>query len=164
MVDPRVRVLQAMPIFGGLRESTLAILLERAQRIEVPTSEFFFREGDRGTATYVLEQGSVDVLKRWEGRDHVLRGLAEGDCFGEVALLDFGPRSASVLATSDCVALELDAKDLLAVAKKSSSEYALIYMNIGRELSRRLRTADDILFQLRLEGSTRSEDYRFGAS
>jgi CRP-like cAMP-binding protein len=164
MDDPRVRALQAMPIFGGLQAGSLAILLERARRIEVPRDEFFFHEGDPGTSTFVLQQGSVMVLKRWEGQEHVLRNLAEGDCFGEVALLDFGPRSASVLAEADCTALELDAKDLLAIAKASPSEYALIYMNIGRELSRRLRSADEILFQLRLEGGTRSEEYRFGTS
>ncbi len=45
---------------------------------------------------FVLQSGKVDVLKSWGRREYLLSTLKEGDCFGEMALMDHGPRSASV--------------------------------------------------------------------
>jgi CRP-like cAMP-binding protein len=103
------------------------------------------------------------VIKHWNGRAHVLRELAAGDCFGEVALLDFGPRSASVRANEDCEALELSALDLRQLAEHDPVQFALIYMNLGRELSRRLRDADERLFGSRFgpAESHAAEGYEF---
>ncbi|HEX6829407.1 MAG TPA: cyclic nucleotide-binding domain-containing protein, partial [Burkholderiales bacterium] len=99
-------------------------------------------------AMYVLEQGRVTVVKRWEGRDYRLRDLGPGDCFGEMALIDLSPRSASVVALEDCSAIRLTVADLYRVYEISLEQFALIQMNIARELSRRLRTADERLFRL----------------
>ena len=66
--------------------------------ITVPEGEFFFRESDPADCMYVLESGHVAVFKEWAGRELLLRHLDPGDCFGEMALLDLFPRSASVRA------------------------------------------------------------------
>jgi CRP/FNR family cyclic AMP-dependent transcriptional regulator len=77
----------------------------------------------------------------------VLHRLAAGDCFGEMALMDLFPRSASVRAEQDCSAIELAASDLLRLFEHDAEQFALIQMNIGREISRRLRTTDELLFR-----------------
>ena len=163
MDDASAQLIQATPIFGGLHPELLAPLLDRASRVKVAEGEFFFREGSRGTSVFVLETGRVSILRHWDGRDHLLRHLEKGDCFGEVALLDFGLRSASVHAAENCSAIELTARDLLELSKQSPEQFALIYMNLARELSRRLRIADDRLFRARLAHDAIAEDYSFSA-
>lgn len=160
----RIRFLQQVPIFGGVSGNTIGFLLERVPNVAIAGGEYFFREGSRGQSTFVLEEGRVSIWRQKAGEEHLLGQLGRGACFGEVALLDFGPRSASVRADVACRAIELTARDLLSVSKRNLEQLTLIYMNLGRELSRRLRAADDRLVRARLEGSALAEAYDFGAA
>lgn len=147
MQRTRTEALQRMPIFGGLRQDTLAALLDvAATRTRLP-GECFFREGDRAESMFVLESGAVEVLRRHDGREHLLARLGAGDCFGEMALLDLLPRSASVRAIAPCSAIELSSASLFRLYETDLEQFALVQMNVARELSRRLREADDRLFR-----------------
>jgi len=157
----RIELLQRMPIFGGIREDILGFLLELSPVVRVPRDEFFFREDDDGQSMFVLEEGRVAVLKGWQGGDHVLRILERGDCFGEMALLDLCPRSASVRAVEDCAAIELSAAGLYQLYKKDLEQFAMIEMNMGREVSRRLRESDRRLFRVRMGVADADADYVF---
>jgi CRP-like cAMP-binding protein len=64
-----------------------------------------------------------------------------------MSLIDLGRRSASVFALSDCKAIELTSTSLLELYEHHLEQFALIQMNISRELSRRLRIADEALFR-----------------
>jgi CRP-like cAMP-binding protein len=150
-----------MPVFGGVSAEALALLLERSRTLEVRKGGFFFREGDGGNSAFVLEKGRITLLKRFRGEDYVLRSLEAGDCFGEVALLDFFPRSASVLAAEDCRALEFHARDLVEVAVKDLEQFSMIYMNLARELARRLREASELLFHAKVKYEDIAEHYEF---
>lgn len=143
----RIALLQQMAIFGGIRADILAFLLSQSGEVAVRSGEYFFREGDQGDAVYVLETGKVAVLKTAGGRGHLLSYLSAGDCFGEMALLDMSPRSASVHAVEDCTAIKIDGGSLLRVYEKDPEQFVLIEMNLARELSRRLRATDDRLFR-----------------
>jgi CRP-like cAMP-binding protein len=144
-------LLQRMPIFGGVSREALGLLLERARPVKVPSGASFFREGDPGGSAFVLESGRALAVKAFGGGEIPLLELGPGDCFGEVALLDLGARSGSVRALEDCAALELTARALHALSKTHVEQFALIYMNLGRELSRRLRRADARLLRAKLE-------------
>lgn len=157
MEDRRIELLQRMPIFGAIEARTLETLLREAAGVEVDAGDYFFREGEMADAMFVLERGLVTVVRRWEGRDYRLRELGPGDCFGEMALIDLFPRSASVVALQDCSAIRLTNSDLYRVYETSVEQFALIQMNIARELSRRLRTADERLFRLGLEAGERGD-------
>ncbi len=76
----------------------------------------------------------------------MLRTLEQGDCFGEMALMDMKSRSASVLALEACSAIELSAGCLFELYEHDLEQFTLIQMNMGREVSRRLRETDDHLF------------------
>lgn len=144
----QIDLLRQMPIFGGLKTETLEFLLDLSQEVLVPEGDYFFQEHDKGNNVYVLESGLAQVHRLRDGKPVVLRRLREGDCFGEMALIDFLPRSASVLAETNCQAIEIPAKSLIQLYKKDVEQYAMIMMNLGREVSRRLRSAGDRLFQL----------------
>jgi CRP/FNR family transcriptional regulator, cyclic AMP receptor protein len=147
MQAARIELLQRMPIFGAIRDDALQFLVEQSRSVSVVADEFFFREGDQASGLYVLETGRVAVLKSWKGKQFLLRYLGLGDCFGEMALMDLFPRSASVRAMENCKAIELTSDDLYRLFERDAEQFALIQMNIGREVSRRLRATDELLFQ-----------------
>jgi len=146
MLATRIELLQGMPIFGAIREDVLWSLLEQANVVEVPAGGYFFREGDDAQGMFVLEAGCVAVLKDWEGRKYKLHEFNRGDCFGEMALMDLMPRSASVKALEDCSAIELRPDHLMRLFERDVEQFALIQMNMGREVCRRLRATDERLF------------------
>ncbi|WP_218511413.1 Crp/Fnr family transcriptional regulator [Variovorax sp. dw_308] len=150
MLAARIELLQQMPIFGGISEETLEFLLGPAPIVDVPTGEFFFQEGDPPHGMFVLEAGRVTIFKSWQGRSLLLHQLKQGDCFGEMSLLDLSPRSASVRADAACVAVVLTPANLYRLYEHNTAQFALIQMNIGRELSRRLRVVDDLLLRARM--------------
>ncbi len=161
--DERIAALQRMAIFGGVDKKVVKGLVDRAEIRELDAGEYFFRFGERGSSAFVLEAGQVEVVRDHEGQTHTLRTLETGDCFGEVALLDFGERSASVRALRPCRALELTARSLHEVANEAPEQFALIYMNLGRELSRRLREADERFFKARWTAARMDEGWAFGS-
>jgi CRP-like cAMP-binding protein len=149
--DARLQLLQSMPIFGGITSEVLALVLSLAEEITIPKDAMFFREGDVADSLYVLERGQVAILKDWEGQRYLLRYLKENDCFGEMAWIDLSPRSASVRALEDCVALKLPYSAFQEVLQRDLEQYAMMQMNMAREVSRRLRTADHQLFEARVQ-------------
>jgi len=136
-----------MPIFGALGSDALAFLVEQTRIRRVAAGEYFFREGDPASSLFVLESGRVEVVRVWQGHERLVNALATGDCFGEMALLDLGPRSASVRAVEDCAAIELDVADLYRLYEHDVGQFALVQMNLAREVSRRLRRTDELLFR-----------------
>jgi CRP-like cAMP-binding protein len=150
MHSVRIELLQQMPIFGAISESALAYLLEPAPEVRFAAGTWLCREGDPAQSMYVLEAGRVAVMKAWNGEDLLLRELGTGDCIGEMALLDLFPRSASVRALEDCIAIELSSAHLMRLYEHDLEQFALIQMNLAREMSRRLRQTDDMLFRTRM--------------
>ena len=106
----RIEALQRTAMFGALDDAAVALLLGRARSRRVAAGEAFFEQVEPGRSTFLLERGRAAVVKHWEGSEHLLRHLGAGDCFGEVALLDFGPRSATVRAET-CLLYTSDAAD-----------------------------------------------------
>lgn len=157
----RLELLQQMPIFGAIQDEALSFLLEPVASMEVPAGQFFFRERDPAECMYVLESGQAAVLKDWAGRELVLHHLGPGDCFGEMALLDLFPRSASVRAVSACRAMVLTSAHLYRLFERDAVQFALIQMNLAREMSRRLREADEQLFRATMGAGVAAPDAAF---
>ncbi len=141
-------LLRRMPIFGGLSDDTLTLILSRSLAVNVPAGDYFFREGEGAESFFVLEQGSVICERQWEQATLELGRLKQGDCIGEMAIIDLMPRSASVRAEVDCQAIEIHLRGLHELYKQNVEQYAIIMMNMGREVSRRLRRTDDRLLAL----------------
>ena len=142
----RVELLQRMPVFGALDERALHLLVECAWEVSVPEGGWFFREGDEARSMFVLERGCAIVTRHWRGREFELNRFGPGDCFGEMALMDLYPRSAGVRAIEDCLAIEFGPDEMMRLHEADLEQFALLQMNLGRELSRRLRATDELLF------------------
>ena len=163
MQEARIELLQQMPIFGGIKTDILQFLLGLCPIVTMPKNEFFFQENDQGNSMFVLETGKAAVLKSWRGQAHILQILGEGDCFGEMAVMDHCPRCASVRAVENCSAIQISAANLYRLYAQDLKQFALIQMNMGREVSRRLRQADHRLFNARM-GAPRRKVARYSPS
>lgn len=150
MTPARAELLQSMPIFGALRDDVLDFLIVRMRVRRVEAGAYAVREGDAAESLFIVEQGRATVLKGWEGHEVALGALGPGDCFGEMALMDLMPRSASVRADEACTLLELCAGDLDALWHHDAEQFTLLQMNLGREVSRRLRQSGERLFRLQM--------------
>ena len=148
MNEKRIKLLQSMAIFGGVAAQVLDYLLRNCRLVTVNQGGYFFKEGDLADSMFVLEKGRVIVYRQWNEAVYKLRELQENDCFGEMALLDCKPRSASVFATHECVAIEITAAQLSQLYHQFTEQFILIYMNMAREVCRRLRDADQRLFEI----------------
>lgn len=130
------------PMFSGLKRGTLKSLGRAAKVRQFASGELLVKEGEEAVAFFVLCRGQAEVVKGLgQERERVLGNLTEGDFFGEMALLDGFPRSASVRAVSECECLVLARWDLLALIR-TSPEVALAILPV---LSRRLRECEEQL-------------------
>lgn len=147
----RLQLLQSMAMFGGLKTETLRLVLAQSERKTFSAGAYFFREGDPGENIYLIEQGTAIVERLWEEKPIVLARVGETDCFGEMSLIDFQRRFASVRAETDCQVIEIPFGALAMLCKHDVQQYSMVMMNLGREVSRRLRVAGDRLFRFQQE-------------
>ncbi len=161
METVQIELLKGISLFGGLRDEAVEFLMSRSPPTSKAKGEFFFREGEEADSLFVLQTGAVAILKAWQGNDYVLRRLGPRECFGEMALMDLGPRSASVLAIDDCTAIEVSASALDKLYRTYPVQYTLLEMNMGRQVSRRLRDANEQLFRARVEIKRMDGEFHF---
>jgi CRP/FNR family transcriptional regulator, cyclic AMP receptor protein len=99
--------LKQVQVFAVFNDAELLSLLRICQIRRVRAGEYIFREGDRGDRLYVLISGKVEIRRAGAEQSEVLDTLMPGDCFGEMAIIDSGPRSAHALAAADTVVIEI---------------------------------------------------------
>ncbi len=96
----RVALLRAAPVFAGLPRRLLARLAVRSFEKAYAPGEVVFHEGDPGKALFVVVEGAVAISRANGDAEHVLRAVGPGACFGEMALIDDFPRSATARVTA----------------------------------------------------------------
>ncbi len=115
--------LRKSPLFEGLTDSELQQLMDDAKPVSLRAGEFLMRQGDEGDAAYVVVSGEFEVTKQ-SGQSLIKIDVRNpGDVLGEMALLSRSPRSASVVAITDCEALRISPEafeNLLATSSTAS--------------------------------------------
>ena len=146
VMDLGPAALRNIGLFGALPDGALEHLAAHLQIIDFEPGSFVFREGEHGNCMFVVLQGDVEVMKKAKGGTDIrVAVLGPGDWFGEMAVIDVQSRSATVLAASPSRLMKIAAPDLDRLYRFDVKSYALIVLNIARELSRRLRVTDGIL-------------------
>ncbi len=144
-------VLRRYSLFGGLMDADLSQVRSMMVVEEVAVGTVIVREGERGDRIYFIAAGAVSVRKHRQGANAgsaeaievELAKLVTGEAFGEMELVDLQPRSSTVVAIEPCTLLTIAAKDLLRLQRERPQALTLLVMNLARDLSRRLRKADD---------------------
>jgi CRP-like cAMP-binding protein len=106
-------LLRRQPIFQSLEEAERERLVEGSHSLRFGRGELIIEQGASGDSMFVLLRGEATVSIQSNGQSSRVAGLRGGDCFGEMSLLTGAPRSATVIAQTDCDVLEIQ-KSLLA--------------------------------------------------
>lgn len=125
------------PVFKTTRQKTGNFV------VEVPAGSMIFEEGELGTEMYIIQGGSVEIAQTLGGEVKVLATLEKGDFFGEMALLEDLPRTASARALEECKLVEINGSTFDEMLRNRPE----IAVRIMRKLSRRLRLTDELLKQ-----------------
>jgi CRP/FNR family cyclic AMP-dependent transcriptional regulator len=141
--------LLATPFFGGLPDASLDLLVSMLVERHFDAGVTVVAEGEPGRSMFIVHSGRLVVSKLGHsGRVIRMTGLAPGDFFGEMTLIEMQNRSATVVAESPTVLYELTAQSLYACYKADIHAYVMVMQNINRELCRRLRRADGRIAEL----------------
>jgi CRP-like cAMP-binding protein len=115
-------------------EDALARLL-----VSHPAGAFVFREGESGEEMYIIQEGSVEILKQFGPSSKRLATLEAGDFFGEMSMLENRPRSASARVTTDAKLLPVDPSTFDQMLR----EYPEVAVRMLRSLCARMRKYED---------------------
>lgn len=139
---PNTDLLRSIPLFEGLAGEDLDHLASTLVERKLTGGEMIFHQGDAGTEMYIVAQGHVNIHLPGEASRRVsLKDITVGEYFGELALFDDKPRSASALATTDALLLELSRETLSAYLERRPRAA----MAILRTMAERLRETNAML-------------------
>jgi len=141
--------LASVPILGGLPDRVLGRVADLARVLRLPAGGEAFAEGDPARGMYVVREGELEIVKRGRsGAEFCLAVLKPGDCVGEMSLIDIQNRSATARATVPSALYVLDHAVIAGLYHTELEVYTLFMLNIAREISRRLRCADQLLVDM----------------
>jgi CRP-like cAMP-binding protein len=140
-------VLRTVPIFSELADQDIASLAHLALRKRYPKDTVVFFENEEGDFFFTILEGRIKVtILGDDGREVILSVLGPGDFFGEMALLDNEPRSATAIAVEESELLSLHRNDFQSVLNDNRS----ITNALIKVLSARLRRANHQISTLAL--------------
>jgi CRP/FNR family cyclic AMP-dependent transcriptional regulator len=142
-------ILRSLPFFQELTPGELERVVALGRVVPYPKEMILFREGDKGEALYVVLDGSVRVSKAVPGsRDEAMAFMERGSFFGEMALVDEFPRSATAVASQDCKVLFIDKQAFIQMVQEDPVIGRKILWAFCRTLSLRLRETTDRIVAL----------------
>ena len=138
-------ILSKIAIFGGLTEEQLSIVFKILKKTTYEKDGLVFKQGDPPSYIYIIESGKIKLFLEEESGGLELIEFGVGDCFGESSLIGIQAHAVSAIATEKTTLIVLSGKALYSLYETNPRIYALILLNIAREISRRLSQADDVL-------------------
>ncbi len=145
-LSPDIDDLRDLGLFAGFEQSALELLEEKLTLLELGAGQLAFREGDSGRNMFIVLRGQVEVLCH-QGKDHEARValISTGGWFGEVAMLGVTCRAVAARCCGPTLLAILSASALRTLYRSNLKAYAMLIMNLARELSRKLQTAERTL-------------------
>jgi CRP/FNR family transcriptional regulator, cyclic AMP receptor protein len=132
--DAKIELLSNVPLFSACSKRDLRRIAALADEIDVPEGRVLMRQGEPGQECFVIAEGKAEVRVRGSGST----SLGPGDVVGEMSLLDRGPRSATVTATTDMYLLVLSSRSFSALI----NQVPLVARRIMAVLAERVREAE----------------------
>ncbi len=138
----RQALLRTIPMFEGLGDEDLDALARTLEERRYAAGAMIFNQGDPGDAMYIIAEGHVNIHLPGEASRRVsLKDITRGEYFGELALFDSKPRSASALATTDATMLELARETLSGyLTRRPGAAMAIL-----RTIAERLRETNKMI-------------------
>lgn len=143
------QLLAQIPFFKDLGNEYISMLAEKMQVYKAMEGDLIIYEGDASKKMYFIIEGTVKVFrKNYKGRPENICELSAPNYFGEMSIIDGGPRSASVEAKTKVVLAELKWDDVRYLFEDKPEIMCYIFKNIGNTLSMRLRRVNTLYSHL----------------
>ncbi|HWB60524.1 MAG TPA: cyclic nucleotide-binding domain-containing protein [Chthoniobacteraceae bacterium] len=140
-----ISLLENVPIFAGLQDEALELLLDHAVRCDHATGEVVVREGEASNLLFLIGSGSVRVIKNFGAPNAMeLTTLTAKDFFGEMCIIDTLPRMATVVTGEPSVLFSISTMAFHRLYQKMPAQHSILILNIARDLARRLRRLDEV--------------------
>jgi CRP/FNR family transcriptional regulator, cyclic AMP receptor protein len=140
----RLDFLQGIPIFAGLDSAALVSIADAVQENVVQAEAIIVSEGEPGDRMFIVRSGRVQVVKHLGKPNQTLLAVfGPRDFVGEMSIIECVARSASLRAVEETFLFALRGIDLYHLFKRRPDQYAIVILNIARDLSRRLRALDE---------------------
>jgi len=130
-----VQILKKIPCFNGLLEDEYFKVLGMCTSAAAKEGDVLFKQGDGGSSMYILLAGEMKIQVEGIGVVHTMQA---GEIVGEISLVKNVKRTASVMASKDCVLLQLYSEIFHEVIKKQPRIGYVIMRNVARILADRL--------------------------
>jgi CRP-like cAMP-binding protein len=130
-------------LFGGLLKEQVDAIIPLMEQETYETGDFIITEGAPNDRIRFIIKGKVGTIKHGVTLYH----FKEGDTFGEMEVLDVMPSAATIKALEPTTVMSITNRGLRQIYKDDIKAYALIIMNIARDISRRLRIMDEKMTQ-----------------
>lgn len=144
---PRAPSWKSNALFRGLAVEELNWIEQHIEERLLPAGETLVQEGEHSRVLYVILEGSLQVVKqeKLSTRTHDIGTLGAGDVVGEVGLLDGGPRTAAVVALTDCHLYSLSFENMRLTEKDGTSHRVLLRTtaNLASILAKKLRAGSE---------------------
>lgn len=151
-VDAYIKIISMAKCLRGFGVVDVKQLLSISSKMRWKAGDDVFYKGDSGRNMYIICSGIINIWRKSGERDFVLATLSAGECFGEIALVAAGKRSAGAKALEDTLALCISSDRLHEVPAASS----ILYKNIAKALAEKLTIANDvIIFHSKITGGGR---------
>lgn len=133
------RLLAKVELFRNLERDDIVALLKHASKVTYPAGDLVFEEGFEGHSMYVVLLGRFEVFRTVKNRRVHIADIGPGDHFGEIALIANRPRTASVRASEESVALRFSKMAIFSEPRAG----ILLFRNMARMMAERLVHADE---------------------
>lgn len=145
-------VLKKVPFFRELKKNELREFRRIIHQRYYKKNEIIFYEGEPGVGMYVIEQGKIGIYKNFDEQSkEELASLQPGEFFGEMALLDESPRSATAVALENSMILGLFRPDLFDLINRNPRLGNKILLKLSQMIAERLRLSNNENRDLKLQ-------------
>jgi len=133
----------------------------KPQLLELKKGDIVFEEGDEAIFAYVLTEGVIEIVQTTKGEQQVLGKVEKGTVFGEMAIIDGFPRSASARAAADCKVQEVGHKEFLNyISKKPDAAFSIMTRLSGFVRSADKQASKSLLFASKTENNEEEKDQK----
>lgn len=135
-------------MFGGLNDADLVCIRPFLQEQSYAAQETILKQGEPNNKVHFIVQGEVAIVRQSETnkkQSRIITTLKSGDSFGEMELIDIQNCAATVITLLPTTIITLSNRDLYMLSQEHLKTYTMLILNLARDISRRLRSADEML-------------------
>ena len=139
--------MRKLPIFRGVSADAISKLLDLATERFIVQGDYIFRQNDPASSLVIFNKGMAVEFKQVDNVDCLLNYYSEPTVLGESSFLESCNRSTTLFANEDCWVTEIDNRIFESMSFVNSELYETLYLNIGRELGRKVLATHEKLNQ-----------------